>query len=105
MRREAPRIPAGRDSRRHFLRRGLTVMNQEKFVQSLFDERAPAYDSWVSGFWTAYRESVDRETARVLSETGSPVSVIDVGCGTASRLNRFLDAEPAGKFLRPVALD
>lgn len=78
---------------------------QNQFVQKLFDERAPVYDEWVRGFWTAYADRIDREVGRVVSQRRGPISWLDVGCGTASRLKRLLEGAPRRKFSRLAACD
>ncbi len=80
-------------------------LTQNQFVQKLFDERAPVYDEWVRGFWTAYADRIDREVDRVLSKKQEPISFIDIGCGTASRLKRLLKRSPRRKFSRLAACD
>jgi ubiquinone/menaquinone biosynthesis C-methylase UbiE len=80
-------------------------MNQNQFTQELFDRRAPVYDDWVRGFWTAYADRIDRETVILLSEKQESFSLIDIGCGTGSRLNRLLDAAPSLKIAGLAATD
>lgn len=80
-------------------------MKQNQFIQRLFDERAPVYDAWVGGFWKAYAERVDRETAKILSEGPKKAAVADIGCGTGSRMRRILGLIPDRRFSRLVATD
>jgi ubiquinone/menaquinone biosynthesis C-methylase UbiE len=80
-------------------------VSQNRFIQELFDGRAPVYDEWVGGFWKAYAERIDRETLSVLLEKKGPVSLIDIGCATGSRLKRLLDAAPSLQLGELAATD
>lgn len=80
-------------------------MNQTSFTRRLFDERAPIYDEWVSGFWAGYRQRIDEEIKKNLSRIRPPIRLLDIGCGTGSRLKEILGYFPRENFSLVAAGD
>lgn len=80
-------------------------MKPAKFVQELFDQRSSVYDEWIEGFWTGFRRRVDAEIKKILAKKKTPLSLLDIGCGTGSRLKSLLAEFPQSRFSRICAGD
>lgn len=69
-------------------------MSQTKFVQKIFDKKADSYDQWVKKFGIDYRKKIDEKLEEVILGMGKPVSILDMGCGTATRLKKIIETFP-----------
>jgi ubiquinone/menaquinone biosynthesis C-methylase UbiE len=73
-------------------------MKPAQFVQELFDQRSSVYDEWIQGFWIGFRQRVDGEIKKIIAKRKSPIALLDIGCGTGSRLKSLLAEFPASRF-------
>lgn len=80
-------------------------MNQVSFIQNLYDRRAPSYDQWFDGFWVKYQKRVEREVSHLLTQLREPIRLLDMGCGSGSRLARIFETCPDKVFKSVLAGD